>query len=295
MKLSKSIFIVLALVLLSCSGCSTITFGYNHADWLLRYWINDYASFDSRQKQDIHSDVDDYMRWHRKSALPEYTTFLQNLDALTGHDRAIDVEDVERTRAEINRLYRLTMAPAIRPAAHLLSSLDNRQIEELRKTLAEKNREQREEDVTGNEQKDLDRRAKRYIDLAETLIGHLNDEQEKQIRQMSLHIPFITTAYIEHRESQQAELIAALKNHAGEDMIVTLFTQWLVAPPVPATPKAQQTIEAFDHAMNEMIVQIFDLLTETQKEHLHKKLSGYIDDFQKLHAVAETAGAARQP
>ncbi|ADE12401.1 DUF6279 family lipoprotein [Sideroxydans lithotrophicus] len=292
MNSSRSILIVLALILLSCSGCSTVTFGYNHADWLLRYWVNDYTSFDSRQKKEIHDDVDDYMRWHRQNALPEYIAFLQDLDALTRHGRAIDAKDVDRTRAGINRLYRLTVTPAIRPAAHLLSTLDDRQIEELRKTLAEKNRDENKEETSGSEQENLDRRAKRYIDFAETLAGHLSTEQKQRIRQMSMRIPFITTAYIEHREAQQAELIALLKQHAsaGEDKISALFSQWLDAPPIPVSPQAQQTLQAFDDAMNEMVVRTFDLLTAKQKEHLHQKLSGYIEDFQKLHTATEIAG-----
>jgi hypothetical protein len=32
------LFIV--LILLCCSACSTVSLGYDHADWILRYWMN---------------------------------------------------------------------------------------------------------------------------------------------------------------------------------------------------------------------------------------------------------------
>lgn len=292
MKLAKSVFIILALVLLSCSGCSRVTFGYNHADWLLRYWINGYTSFNAQQKEDIHRDIDDYMRWHRQYALPEYTAFLQDLGARVEQDGALNTGDVMRFRSEISRLYRLTVTPLNRPAAHVLSTLDSRQIEELGNTLAKQNREQREEALSGSAQENLVKRAERYVHFVEELVGHLSEEQENKIREMSLQIPFITTAYIEQREAKQASLISLLNSHAGEDKIAELFSQWITTPQAPPpSPQEQQTIEAYDSAMNEMIARIFGLLTADQKDHLRKKISGYIDDFQKLHSAIETIGA----
>ena len=292
MNFTKPVFIILALVLLICGGCSRVTFGYNHADWILRYWINGYTSFNAQQKEEIHRDIDDYMRWHRQYALPEYTAFLQALGTRVDQDGALNAGEVMHLRSEISRLYRLTITPLNRPAAHVLSTLGSRQIEELRKTLAEQNREQREEALSGSTQENLAKRAERYVHFVEELVGHLSDEQENKIREMSLHIPFITTSYIEQREAKQAGLISLLKSHANEDKIAALFSQWVNTPDAPTSPQEQQAIDTYDNAMNEMITRIFELLTADQKDHLRKKISGYIDDFQKLHSATEAAGAA---
>ncbi len=295
MKLARSVFIILALVLLCCGGCSRVTFGYNHADWILRYWINGYTSFTPEQKEEIRHDIDDYMRWHRQYALPEYIAFLQELDTRIDQDGALSTADVVHIKSEFSRLYKLTTAPLSRPAAHVLSTLDSRQIEELRKTLAEQNHKEREETLSGNAQVNLAKRAERYVHFVEELVGHLSNEQENRIREMSLHIPFITTSYIEQREAKQAVLISLLNNHAGEDRIAELFSQWTNTPQAPSSPQEQHDLEAWDSAMNEMIARIFGLLTTHQKEHLHKRISDYIDDFQKLHSATETVDAAHKP
>ena len=295
MKLARSVFIILVLALLGCSGCNRVTFGYNHADWLLRYQINGYTSFNARQKEDIRHDIDDYMHWHRQYALPEYIAFLQELDAKVYKDDALSTADVIHIRSEFSRLYQLTTAPLNRPAAHVLSTLDSHQIEELRQTLAEQNHKEREEMLSGNAQVNLAKRAERYIHFVEELVGQLSNEQENKIKEMSLHVPFITTSYIEQREAKQASLISLLNNHAGEDKIAALFSQWTSTPQAPASPQEQQDIEAWDSAMNEMIARIFALLTTHQKEHLHKKISDYIGDFQKLHSAIETVDAAHEP
>lgn len=291
MNFSRPVSIILALLLLTCTGCSRITFVYNHADWLLRHWIDDYTSFNNQQEEEIHFAVDDYMRWHRKYALPEYIAFLQYLDALANLDTALKDTDVIHIRSEIGRLYKLTMTPPIRPAAHVLSTLDNRQIENLRKTLAEKNHAQRDEMLSGSRTENLVKRADGHVHFVEELAGHLGHEQERAIREMSMRMPFVTGYYIEHREAMQVNLILSLRNHAGEEQIAALFTQWINTPPAPSSAQEQQAIEAYDSALDEMIVRVYELLTADQKEHLRKKIASYIDDLQKLHTQTEPGGA----
>ncbi len=283
MNIKKSLFIILALVLLCCGGCSTVTLGYNYADWLLRYRITDYTSFSAQQKEQIHLEVDNYMRWHRKVALPQYTAFLQNLNGVVNQDGALAAGDVMRLRAESNKLYQLTVAPMIPPAARLLSTLDSRQIAELGDTFAKRNLKQRNEMLLGSEQKILDMRAERHVELVEKLVGNLSAEQKKKISEMSRRIPFATRYYIEQREAKQASLIALLNDRAGEAKIAALFRQWLATPETSRLPQQQQTIAAYESAMNEMTAQIFELLTARQKHHLSEKIVSYIDDFQKLN------------
>ena len=292
MNHSRPILIALALVLLLCTGCNRITFGYDHADWLLRHWIYDYTTFDAEQKDQIKADITAYMRWHRKIALPEYIAFLQYLEALANQDSALKTSDVIRIRSEISRLYKFTMAPSILPAAHIASTLDERQIEELRKTLSEQNHELRNEMLSDNKPEDLSKRADGYIHFVEGLVGHLSKEQEDKIREMSMRIPFVTGYYVEHREAMQVHLIQLLRSHAGEDKIAALFAQWINTPPVPATPQERQTIESYDEGMNEMIAAISGLLSAPQKIQLHKTIADHIEDFQHLHAETGSANTA---
>jgi hypothetical protein len=290
-KISNRLFVILALILLCCSGCSTISLGYNYADWLLRFWINDYTTFNVEQKEQIHLEIDDYMRWHRREALPGYVAFLQNVNAAIGQKGSVTVGDVVRLRDESNQLYQLTMAPMVHPAAHMLSTLDSQQIAELANTFAERDRKQRKKMLDSNEQKMLAMRAERHVEFVENLVGSLSTEQQQKITEMSLLIPFATRHYIEQREAKHATLIALLRDKAGEDRIATLFQQWLTAPAIFRTPQQQQSIAAYESAMNEMTVRIFELLTTRQKLYLSGKIISYIDDFKKLNSSVETANA----
>lgn len=280
--------LLIALILLCCSGCSMVSLGYNHANWLLRYWLNDYTSFNTAQSEQIHQQVDDYLRWHRKNALPGYIAFLQNVDAAVNQQASLTVDDVMRLRTESYRLYRLTMEPMFQPAAHILSNLNSEQITDLADTFAKRDGKQRKLMLEGSEQDMLAARAKRDVELVEKLAGNLDDAQEKKITAMSLQIPFATAAFIEQREAKHAKLIALLKDKAGEDQIVALFRQWVSTPQASRTPQQQQVIAAYESAMNEMTVQIIAMLTARQKRHLTEEITSYIDDFKKLN-TEETA------
>jgi len=287
MNIRKSLFILLTPILLCCSGCSMISLGYNHADFLLRYWINDYTSFNDAQKEQISFDVDEYLRWHRKEALPGYIALLQSVDKAVNRPGGLTDSDVVRLKAESARLYRLTMTPMIKPAAHILSTLDNTQITELADTLAERNRKQRKKQLDGSEKDMLDARAERHVELVAKLVGYLSLAQEKKITEMSLHIPFASRAFIEQRETKQARLIALLRDKAGEDQIAAFLWQWLIAPETFRTPQQQQIIAAYEDAMGDMTIQIAASLTTRQKQHLSDEIASYIDDFSKLNLATE--------
>lgn len=292
MNMKKPLFILLAIALLCCSGCSKVTIGYNNADWILRYKINDYTSFNAQQKEEIHREVDKYMRWHRKNALPEYTRFLQGLYDAVQQDRQVQTEDIARIKSASYKLYRKTMGPFILPAARLLNALDSRQIEELARSLAEMNSEQKEESVNGSEQANLEKRAERTMDFVEDLVGNLNGEQKNKIREMSLQLPFATGYFIEYRESRQAALISLLNGKAGEDEIASFLWQWLNAPEATRTPQQQQVIQSYEHATDEMTARIYGLLTDRQKTHLRSKIFAYLEDFQNLSTKTSTASAS---
>jgi hypothetical protein len=227
------------------------------------------------------------MRWHRKEALPGYIAFLKNVNTTIRHEVSVTPDDVMHLRMESTQLYQSTVTPMIRPAAHLLSELDGRQINGLAETFAERNRKQREKMLTGSRQKDLELRAKRHVEFVEDLVGDLSAEQTQKITEMSRYIPFATAHYIEQRETKQAALITLLKEKAGEDRIDALFRQWLTAPAIFRTPQQQQSIAAYESAMNEMTARIFELLTSSQKQRLTEKITSYIEDFSKLNSAVE--------
>jgi hypothetical protein len=279
--MKKSLFIFLAFALFS-SGCNTVNLAYRNADWYLLHKINDYTSFNDGQKETIRREIYDYMQWHRKYALPEYIIFLQNLNGAVQYDGRLKAEEASLLRVHLSNLYKKTMVPALQPTAQLLSGLDNRQIQELGRAFAEQIEKQKQEFLKDGPAENLDKRTERVMDLLEWLAGNLSDEQEQKVAELSRQLPGASYSYIQHREANQARLIALLNDHAGAEKIASFLSSWILTPEATMTPQQQHVIQSFEKGLDEMVAQIHGLLTDRQKDHMSKLISTYIRDMQKI-------------
>lgn len=277
--MKKKLISVLAIALLIC-GCSTVSLFYRNADWYLQHKIGGYTSFNTQQNELIRRDISDYMAWHRKHALPEYIIFLQNLNGTAQYQGQLSKETIAQLRGQLMNLYKKTMAPAIRPAAKILSMLDNRQIQELGKNFAEENQKQKNEELEESHDEYLDRRADKTVSFLEWLAGNLSAKQEHKVRDMSRHLPAVGDIYLQHREANQNRLIALLNGQAGEEKIAAFLSSWIFTPEATRLPQQQLAIESFEQASDEMIAQILGLMTVTQREHIHNRISSYIDEMR---------------
>jgi Family of unknown function (DUF6279) len=288
--MKKTLSIVLAFTLFNC-GCSTVNLVYRNADWYLQYKINGYTSFNAEQKKLIRQDVSNYMHWHRENALPEYIIFLQNLNGAAQYEGRLEVANVTLLRTQLMDLYKETLRPAIRPAATILSMLDSRQIEELDGNFSKEIQKRRKDALDVSRDEYLDKRADRTISFIEWLAGDLSTEQEQKIREISRDLPAVADVYIQYQETSQKNLIALLNSHVGEEKIAEFLSSWIFTPEATRLPQQQIAIQSFERASDEMIARIQWMLTTTQKEHIRKMITSYIDD---LRAAGESSPKSRQ-
>jgi hypothetical protein len=282
MSMRNKLILLCALLLLPLSGCGIISIGYNYAEAYLRYSINSYATFNDAQKENIKQDVHTFMAWHRKTMLPEYAGFLQEIQKIVQSGAPLKAEDVRRFRIETRALYIKTLSPVVAPAARLLSEVDERQVEEFSVSFARENGKQRDKELSGSREDQLRRRTERSIDFMENLVGSFTDSQLEQIREMNLRLPYATPLYIAQREGNQARLLALLKSKKGETEIEALLKEWLIAPDASRGADERITIQAFENGSDEMIANVYQLLNDKQKKALLKSIAKYINTFQEL-------------
>lgn len=276
-------FVIIIIFALLLQGCSWVTLGYNNFDVYLRYKIGGYASFTTSQQTIIRQEVADYMAWHRQHALPEYIAFLKDVELLTRQTQPLSGTDIARLRARVNTLYIATVLPAITPAANVLSTLDELQIVQLEKKLAEDNTNLEQELLDNKIDKTLKKRAQRTIDFFEKFVGNLNTDQEEKIRAASLRLPFITEIFLRQRKADHAKLLSLLHNKANAETIAEFLNSLILTPELTRVDNDQVLIEHFKKESDELVVKSYSLLRADQKQIFQKNISNYIEDFQKLH------------
>jgi hypothetical protein len=280
--MNMRLFYIVALLILPLSGCGIISVGYNYADVYLRYTINSYADFNDAQKKAISLEVNDFMRWHRRDMLPVYIDFLKELQQVVQSGAPLKQEDVARFREEMRSLYVKTMQPTVKPAATVLSGVKGGQIEELAKSFYKENGKQRDKELSGSPDEQLRKRAERTIDFVETLVGGLSDMQLEKIRNMSRRLPYATALYIRLREDNQARLLEMLRDKKTKSEIADFLELWLLTPEASRSEEEQRILQDFEIASEEMVVNIYQMLTERQRETLLKNIVKYINTFQGL-------------
>jgi hypothetical protein len=270
------------LLLLQLGGCGIVSLGYNYADVYLRYTINSYTTFSKEQKQEIHRDVDAFMHWHRKMMLPEYVAFLRDLQHKVESDAPLSAEEVRSYRLRVRKLYVSTLQPTIVPAAQLLNGMTVAQAEEMSASLDRENAKQREKDLAGSREEQIRLRTERTIDFIENLVGSLSDKQLEQLRAANASLPFASDIYQRLKEDNQKHLVELIRKHEGRDDIENFLSLWLIMPEKFRKAEEQDTLQAFEQGSDELIAQVYAMLTERQKGKLLKSITRYADSFDEL-------------
>jgi Family of unknown function (DUF6279) len=275
--------LALALLMTLLAGCSAIRVGYNQADNLLAWMADDYFDLDAVQKQDFRARIDRLLKWHRHEQLPDYARFLTEIrqrgqQPLTPDDAAWIVDGVKaRFRA-----IALQGAP---DAAEMLATLTPDNIRALEKQYDKVNQKfMREYKLKGTLDERKRARLERTLKQVRDWAGPLTHAQEERISALNSAIPNADHLRHQDRMRRQKEFLALLGQRQNKAAFAPQVRAWLVdwdKGRAPEYEKAQ--IEIYDKRVA-LYLDVDRMLTAQQREHVLRKLQGYIDDIQMLAA-----------
>ena len=114
----------LAVIVLT-AGCA-ITFGYRHADWLIRWQMDHYLDLNAGQRRDVTTRLETVLRRHRTEALPQYERFLKEVQERV--DRGLTNQDLDWVYASYDR-FRADVFERLAPdGGVVLTSVTDKQI-----------------------------------------------------------------------------------------------------------------------------------------------------------------------
>ena len=82
MALLKKIYLLLFIILLFISGCSTGKLFYDFGDEMVSWQIDNYFDLTSKQEEWIEERLRLHLDWHRKQELPLYRDFLIEVQSM---------------------------------------------------------------------------------------------------------------------------------------------------------------------------------------------------------------------
>lgn len=212
----RNSLLLVALLALFMTGCSSTKMAYRYADWGIVWWVEDYITLTDRQKQRLNADIDQLRQWHCSAELPRYQDWLGQLQAdVAGGtpSRSVVVQHQERLFGFFPSL----LERATPVAANLLVSLSDQQVEELAENMERSQRDLEEEFLADSQSATAAARAERTSERVERWLGRLNAEQREIVEDWSENRGAQTEIWLQGRRNWQQALLALLEEREQPD------------------------------------------------------------------------------
>ena len=271
----------LLLVLLLLSGCA-VKFVYNQLDWAVPWYLSDYMSLNSTQEQVFEERLNRYLAWHRKTQLPEYGAFLEQV--------AEDLEDgmtppsVQRIQARTRQLGQALIERLVPDMVALFQHASDQQLVELYDKFAEKNKEYTEEYLEVSEKEQRKRRAKDIESYVERWTGGLSSAQEALIRDATDQYALMGGEFLEARLAWQEEFRRVLAMRNDKQAFEKALTRLLLAEDFGRSEEFERKYAHNQKLLESVYLRLDQSLSKKQRAQAVKKLRSYAGDFYELAA-----------
>jgi len=287
---ARHFVLVSAAVLLT--ACSQLKLGYNNADTLLAYSLDSYLKLDDGQEKFARQRIAELHRWHRSTQLDAYVALLNDAQAKVAGP--VTAADVRAFGNGVNRALAAIGEQAAPDLARLALSLKPEQVDRLAEKLANDTSKARRELVRFAGPESLEQRVDRQVEQAEDWFGRLTPAQRETIRAALSRRPESQELWMSERERRQRELVAVMTRIRTEQPPEGSATAWLrdyfAQIAEPRDPERRARLEQARQENAELVAQLINSATPTQRASVQKKLRGYASDLGGLAEGRVAAG-----
>lgn len=280
----------LIALMLTVAACSSVRFTYNNGDTLLYYWLNAYVDIDTDQSDWVKKDIDNLFQWHRSTQLKDYVQLLQKgqrqlAGNLTQADLLADYREI-RTRSE------KLANKAVPDLAELAISLKPDQINTLARKFESNNDKYRKKFLRGDTEERNKVRFKKAMEQFDLWFGDFSRDQEAALRKASDARPLDNEVWLDERMRRQQMILSLLRKVHDQKLrreATIPLVQALVRDVFARmeSPERKAFYDASTDGTTKMILTAVKIATPTQKAHAHKRMQGWIDDFNVLAAARQ--------
>ena len=279
--------LLLIAMVVTIAGCSSIRFTYNHGDTLMYWWLNNYLDLDSDQSGFVKQDIDKLFQWHRKTQLKDYTQLLANGQRqLAGH---MTQADLAANYRDIKARTELLAYKALPELADLARTVRPEQIAQMERKFAKNNDDFRKKFMHGNIEEQQKARFKKSMGQFDLWFGRFSAEQEALLRKASDARVLDNNLWLDERMRRQKRIVAVLRKVQQEklgrdatiaalhNLITDVFDRF-------EAPERKAFFDSYTEQTIQLILSAVKLATPAQKAHAHKRMQGWIEDFNTLAA-----------
>ncbi len=279
--------VALSAGLLFLVACSSTTFVYNRMDFLLPWYVNDYADLNGEQEEYLDELLAPFLAWHRSQELPRYIEILDEIDGTL--DDPATAESVAEVASHFEQAWLRLEDESLDWLLELGETLDDEQVQEFLDELWEQQRKFEKKYLERSDEEFHEDSYDNMLDSAKDYFGRLDGEQKALLRTASEDLRRSDSAWLTERAAWLDKLAVLLEREPG--------WQQRVRDAVAARPQtvSRDYQQVYDHNAQVLYAALADLLnsrTERQDRHLRDKLYDLRADLETLVAQGKSAPGA---
>lgn len=273
---------LLAVVLVAgiVAGCSGARVVYNQLDVLLPWYFRDYVDLDTGQRQQLERSADMLLTWHRESQVARYAAFFRELE----RDAAdpLGYQRIEAGRLELEVFWDDIVRQVTPEAAQLLRMLDEPQVEEMFRRIAEKDAERAREALGRSDGQRLARREKTLRRQIQRWVGGLDEQQRGLVSSASRDLSGDVDGWLASRRSWQAAFRAAMELRHDPGRFEPLFEKLFAEGESFWEDDYRRHFLADRARIMRLMADVDASLSEEQRRHLRRRLGRWAQDLEAI-------------
>jgi hypothetical protein len=282
--------LLLAVLLVVVTACSTVRLAYNQAPQLAFWWLDGFADFSSAQAPQVRQDIEEFMAWHRRQELPGYVALLEQWQGLVTQDitPALACRQYDTLRSALVRAGEHSLEPLTRTAL----GLSPEQLLHIQKSQAKSVERFEKEYLRGSAEKRLETRLDTAVERLETLYGRLNTRQREDLERDLLRSPFEARTTLQERQRNMIAVrqsIAAMQavrpSGSGQPVppaALDISRQYMSRLLVSPTPGYKDYQDRLVRHNCELFARLHNSTTPQQRAHALGVLKDYEADLRGL-------------
>lgn len=279
--------LLLVCCVLLLSACSGTTFVYNRLDFILPWYVDDYAELNTQQDAYLDELLDPFLAWHRSQELPAYVTIIDGIESRL--DEPVTEQDIATIVAEFEEAYLRLEGEALDWLLKLGGQLSDEQINDFIVVLWEKQTEFEEEYLERSDEEFYEESYENLVDNAEEYLGNLSKVQREQLLVSSRELMRSDDAWLSERADWLTELEVLLERKPGWEQRVR---EAIAARRENLSP---DYVRIYEHNMGvifETVARLLNERSDRQGGHLLARLEDLREDVETLIAQGEDSNAA---
>ena len=264
------------------SACSSTTLVYNRLDFILPWYLDDYAELNGDQEEYLDELLSPFLAWHRSQELPRYLQVVTHIEASL--NQPLTADDVASIAAEFERAWFRLEGEALDWLLELGASLSDEQIAGFMEELWDNQRDFEEKYLPRSDEEFYEDSYDNTVESAQDYLGRLSAGQRDALRESTGRLLRSDSAWLQERAAWLRQLDTLLEREPGWEQRVR---DAVAVRDDNVSPRYVQILEHNLGVINTTVAQLLNGRSGKQDLHLRNKLADLSQDLETLIAQGE--------